>query len=309
MGILSSEELASFKKNGYVVVPSAAPAALVEAAIDAIWQFQQMDPNDPTTWYRKPERENGLPELNGAGMVELYHHPAFWAIRQLPRIHGVFADLWGTEKLWVSIDRCNFNVPNRSGFDFEGFIHWDIDTSLRPLPFGLQGFLSLTDSVVGQGGFQCVPGMSTRLAEWAQTQPAARNPFRPDLTGLDVVEIPTRAGDLLIWNSLLPHGTSPNTSDQPRLVQYLSMAPAQEGDEATKQWRIDAWLHRRAPEGDAFPGDPGDWERHHGTTAALTPLGRKLLGLDSWEGDQGEIVQRPYDRMEGRRRGAPGFAS
>ena len=87
------------------------------------------------------------------------------------------------------------------------------------------------------------------------------------------------------------------------------MAPAQEENEAVRQWRVNSWLHRLAPEGDAFPGDPRHWERQHGTTAALTPLGRKLLGLDSWEEGPIEEVQTPYDRARGRRRGAPGFSS
>ncbi len=309
MRVLTSNDLASFKKDGYLIVPDVVPPEMLQAVIDAVWQFQEMDPKNSQPWYRSPERLNGLPELNGAGMVEMYHHPALWAVRQLPHIHGVFADIWQTEKLWVSIDRCNLNVPNKPGFEFEGFIHWDIDTSLEPLPFDVQGFLSLTDCEQGQGGFQCVPGMPERLAEWVQMQPADRNPHRPDLEGLEVVDVATRAGDLLIWNSLLAHGTSANACDKPRLVQYLSMSPAQEKNEKARQWRIDSWLHRRAPEGDAFPGDSRDWERRLGTTAALTPLGRKLLGLDLWDGEEeGKKDDMPYDQQVGRHRGAPGFS-
>jgi hypothetical protein len=126
--------------------------------------------------------------------------------------------------------------------------------------------------------------------------------------GLEVVDVPTRAGDLLIWNSLLAHGTGANTSDEPRLVQYLSMSPAQEQNEQARQWRVEAWLQRRAPEGEAFPGDPRDWERRCGTTAALGPLGRKLLGLDSWEEEVEEKGGAPYEQKAGRRRGTPGFS-
>ena len=70
-------------------------------------------------------------------------------------------------------------------------------------------------------------------------------------------------------------------------------------------------MHRIAPDGNPFPGDPREWEHQHGTTAALSPLGRKLLGLDSWgdvkdsesEGD----MQTNQER--GRTRATPGFAS
>jgi len=311
MRVLSESDLEFWQENGYVVVHDAAPPENLRAVVDAIWQFQEMDPHDPDTWYRKPERDNGMIELNGSGMVEMYNHPALWANRQLSRIHGAFADIWDTEKLWVTIDRCNLNVPNRPGFEFTGFIHWDIDTSVDPLPFDVQGVLSLTDTVPGQGGFQCVPGMPKRLKEWIKTQPADRDPHKPDLSGLTVETIETQAGDLLIWNSQLPHGVSPNNSDRPRLAQYISMSPAQEQNETARQWRINSWLHRIAPEGNPFPGDPRDWERKQGTTAALTPLGRKLLGLDSWgettDGEDGSDMT--LDQQRGRTRATPGFGS
>ncbi|GIT28684.1 MAG: hypothetical protein Ct9H300mP1_07300 [Planctomycetaceae bacterium] len=69
-------------------------------------------------------------------------------------------------------------------------------------------------------------------------------------------------------------------------------------------------MHRIAPDGNPFPGDPRDWEQQHGTTAALSPLGRRLLGLDSW----GDVDDRNPGDMQtnqerGRTRATPGFAS
>ena len=309
--VFSDADFDHFKHEGYVILHDAAPPENLQAVADAIWAFQQMDPEDSETWYRKPDRLNGMVELNGAGMVEMYNHPALWANRQLPRIHGAFADIWGTEHLWVTIDRANLNVPNREGFAFEGFIHWDIDSSLDPLPFDLQGVLALTDTAPGQGGFHCVPELYRQLPEWRKTQPVDRNPHRPNLDGFEVVNVETRAGDLLIWNSQLPHGTSPNTSSEPRLAQYLSMSPAQQANEQARQWRVDSWLHRVVPEGNPFPGDPRNWEREHGTTAALTPLGRRLLGLDRWESETGDFTEGDMrlDQQRGRGRATPGFAS
>jgi hypothetical protein len=78
-----------------------------------------------------------MPELNRSGMVEIYHHQALWDNRQYPRVRRICRHP-GAEKLWVTIDRANINIPARPT-EFKGFIHWDIDTSLRPLPFELQG--------------------------------------------------------------------------------------------------------------------------------------------------------------------------
>ena len=282
MRVLSQEEQQFWEENGYVILRQAVPPENVKAVVDVIWEFMEMDRDNPETWYRPPERENGMKELNKAGMVELYHHQVLWNNRQHPRIHGAFADIWGTEKLWVTIDRVNLNPPARPDWDFQGFVHWDIDTSLRPVPFEVQGVLSLVDTAVEQGGLQVVPGFHRIFEEWVKTQPADRDPWKPDLSGLKLIPVETKAGDLVIWHSLIPHGTRRNNSNRPRLAQYISMFPASETHETMREERITSWRERLPRQGLAFPGDPRNWEVIHGTTAQLSPLGKKLLGLDRW---------------------------
>jgi hypothetical protein len=293
MRVLSREDLAFWHEHGYVVVHDAVPPEQLLAAIDALWAFAGLDRDDAASWYHDPDKTYREPELAMSGMVEIYHHQALWENRQHPRVYGAFADVWGRDDLWVTFDRANINVPARPGWQFKGFIHWDIDTSAVPMPYDVQGVLSLTDVVPGQGGFQCVPGFHRRIDEWIATQPADRDPFRPDLTGLEVQQIGTRAGDLLIWDSRLPHGTSPNRSDRPRLAQYISMFPADEANDAHRERRLHAWRTRTTPhdpQGFPFPGDPREREARLSSAVKLaeldTPprLGRRLLGLahDRW---------------------------
>jgi hypothetical protein len=61
------------------------------------------------------------------------------------------------------------------------------------------------------------------------------------------------------------------------------MHRAREENAEARERRIRLWQERLCPGGPAFPGDPRRKEELHGTTAELTPLGRKLLGLDLWE--------------------------
>ncbi len=101
--------------------------------------------------------------------------------------------------------------------------------------------------------------------------------------GFDLVKVKMEAGDLLIFNSTQPHGIRPNCSDgKVRLAQYISMMPAEEDNEALRQWRITSWRDRQAPEGYAFPGDPRNWEKTRYERANLSELGEKLLGLRAW---------------------------
>ncbi len=282
MQVLTEQDMTFWRQNGYLIVRNAAPAENVAALVDVIWEFMEMDPDDSETWYRPRDSDDHRPKLKESGMAELYQHQALWDNRQHPRVYGAFADIWNTEKLWVSIDRVNLNPPARPDWDFQGFVHWDIDTSLRPLPNRVQGLLSLVDVSEDAGGLQVVPGFHRRFEQWVKTQPADRDPRLPDMTGLELKSLPMRAGDLVIWHSLLPHGTGRNNSTRPRLAQYISMFPAMEENEAMRQKRISLWRQRKSPDRKFFPGDPRSWESEHGKTAQLTPLGEKLLGLSNW---------------------------
>ena len=43
--------------------------------------------------------------------------------------------------------------------------------------------------------------------------------------GMNIESVPGNAGDLIIWHSALPHSNSSNTTDQPRIAQYITMNP------------------------------------------------------------------------------------
>lgn len=286
MSLLTPEDHAFFRENGYLHVRNVIPKADCDAVVDAIWNFLGMNPNDPEDWYRLP--------LKPGGMIEMYQHPAMWNNRQNPKLYQAFSELLGQEKLWVSIDRVNMKPPSHPDhpeYDHKGFIHWDTDTSKLPTRRGVQGVVYLADTAPNQGGFQCVPALfrdeMRDLAGWIAAQPADRNPHVPDMTHYEVVPIPGEAGDLIIWDSWLAHGNGHNLSDKPRLAQFISMRPAPTEPNAEteehRQHRIRCWQNRMPPGNSVFPGDPREIEQKFGTTAELTPLGRKLLGLDPWE--------------------------
>lgn len=281
--VLSEDEYAYWQTNGYVVIPQAIPEKNVTDTVNFLWEFMELDPADPESWNKPQAREIRMAELNNAGMVEAYNHPTLWANRQCERVYDAFVDIWDRDDLWVTIDRANLNTPNRGLRPFDGFIHWDCDTTLEPPPINAQGVLSLVDTDEEVGGFQCVPEIFADFDQWKRGQPADRDGWRPDLGTFEPTFVPLKAGDLLIWNSLLAHGIRANRSNRPRIAQYISMTPADEANGTLRDWRIRSWKDRIAPQGDAFPGDPRNWEQTRYQTAPLTPLGEKLLGLTSWQ--------------------------
>ncbi|HRW09954.1 MAG TPA: phytanoyl-CoA dioxygenase family protein [Caldilineaceae bacterium] len=250
-------------ENGYVIIPNAVPPEQLQAVIDSIWQYTGKDPNNSESWYQAPL-------LEGA-MVNMSHSQSMWDNRQSPLLHEVFTELWGTEKLWVVLDRVNMNPPVRSGWDHSGFLHWDMDPTKAPEPM-FQAVLYLTDTTAEMGGFQCAPGSHHRLLEWQATHSPEEGAPREDTTGdwmmkkshpikdwvmqgLETKAIEGKAGDFLIWNVALLHGNGRNVSDRPRLAQYISLTPEGttrannlvHGGEELRKARIDSWQNGAYP--------------------------------------------------------------
>jgi hypothetical protein len=281
--VLSQADWEHWAKKGYVVVRQAVPAANVKPLVDLLWKFDEKNPSDPSTWYAPQRRDHIMKELNNTGMLEIYNHQCLWNNRMEQRVYDAFVDIWDREDLWVTIDRANLNPPKKVKGNPNGFIHWDVDTSIQPPPIGVQGVLSLQKQDGDVGGFQCVPYLFEHFDEWVKTQPADRDPKHPDMTGLSAINIDMEPGDLLIFNSLLAHGVRPNHSgNRVRMAQYISMQPADYEDQALIKERVRLWRELDHPQRDAFPGDPRQWEKHNAKTATLTPLGEKLLGLTHW---------------------------
>ncbi len=282
--VLTIEQWNFWKEQGYVVIKNIVPREQAENTANFLWEFEDKKSNDKNTWYTAPRAEMKMKELAGTGMVEAYNNQHLWNNRQTKKLYDAFVDIWGTEKLWVTIDRANLNFPMRPGHEYKGFIHWDYDPDTKPQ--NVQGVLALNDQTdENMGGFQCIPWLFRNYDTWKLTQPADRNHFKPDTTGLEdkIVKVPMEAGDLLIFNSAEPHGIRANRSkDKVRIAQYVSMMPAQEENAALKEWRVNSWKNSIAPEGYAFPGDPRNWEQTKYERAKLSELGEKLVGLKKW---------------------------
>ena len=269
MDVLSREELDFFAEQGYVVARQVIDRDQAERTGQAVWAFTGMDPDDPETWY--PEDRRGI-------MVEIYHHQTMWDNRTAPRVHRAFSQIWGTDKLWVSHDRASINPPALDKDAPEHNLHWDASFDKRPLSFGVQGVLYLSDTPAEQGPFICVPGFHQRLEAWLDELPEGANPREQDLLALGTRRIGAEAGDLVIWRTALPHTASVNRGDAPRVAQYITMSPAGEGEEA-RRLRTDFWQRRLSGLGRYAE----EREHHEEKTAELTSVGRKLAGVDLWD--------------------------
>lgn len=218
--VLSDDDLAFFKANGYIVLNNAVPQEDCLKTIDVICDFLDIDKNNPASWYKHNDAWQGI-------MVQLFQHPLINKNRNSEKIRGAYEQLWKTKNIWLTADRVGFNPPETDQWKFPGpDLHWDCSLQL-PIPFGLQGILYLNDVAANQGAFTLVPDFQHRIKDWLASLPPGADSRKQDLHALGSKPITGQAGDFIIWQQALPHGSSPNTALQPRYVQYINYLPVE----------------------------------------------------------------------------------
>ena len=282
MKVFTKQQLEFWKENGYVIVRQAVPLENCHAAAAALWEFSQMSPDDPESWCIAMETDRV--KHKEILYVNMCHHQALWNNRQYPRVHQAYAEIWGTEKLWVELQGGSISPPETPGFyEYSPLrLHWDIDLIKDPLKFNVNGLLYLTDTAENQGAWMCIPKFHHNIESWIKNIPENVS-FKDSIQIYQdqAISVPGQTGDLILWDLRIPHAPGINTSDKPRVVQYMPMRPGNEDNAERRQQRVDAWKGRLVRgKGDNFVA--GIETSLMKTPAHLTELGEKLLGSRSW---------------------------
>src|SRR5208283_2834374 len=61
--VLSEKDWDFWIANGYVVIKNAVPKEQAKRLADYLWEYEEKDADDPTTWYRKPNVDMQMKEL------------------------------------------------------------------------------------------------------------------------------------------------------------------------------------------------------------------------------------------------------
>jgi Phytanoyl-CoA dioxygenase (PhyH) len=265
-------DTAHLREFGWTRICGAVPVGLCERLVAALEGELGVPVHDAGRW----DEYGGEPR----DLVPMWGHQAQWDIRQHPNLHRIWATLWGTDRLRVSLDSCRFTPPWKLGHAEPYEIHWDHDPRNAAMAM-FQGVLALTDTDADQGGFRCIPSLYRNREAWPSKPVIDGNGeenWIAPAAGREIVHVPAAAGDLIAWDSRLAHGNSKNMSAVPRIAFYVMMGPAVDGvfsQAAIESWRTGRcvpWWHNRPGYDRIEPWPP----------ASLTELGRRLLGLENW---------------------------
>eukprot|EP01127_Copromyxa_protea_P005205 TRINITY_DN150_c1_g1_i3.p1 TRINITY_DN150_c1_g1~~TRINITY_DN150_c1_g1_i3.p1 ORF type:complete len:344 (-),score=46.68 TRINITY_DN150_c1_g1_i3:72-1103(-) len=109
-----------YEDFGFVIINNVVTSQEVEDTVDEIWTFLEakewtttgckVDRNDSSTWSKDYFPANAVGIL-GSGPA---FGPCTWRNRQNPNIYKIFSTIYGTPKLWVSLDRWGLMRPTKN---------------------------------------------------------------------------------------------------------------------------------------------------------------------------------------------------
>jgi hypothetical protein len=195
--------LKDLEERGYCVIPEVLSRAEAEVLYQRVWHefIEKAWPNckmdDRSNWKETFPMHNKLGIFAGpAGQTQV-----MWDVRQDPRIVAIFAQIWKTTDLIVSMDGMSIMCPSEIREEYfgpwphvdqgtnkrqDGATHNNLppigfvsESSLSTQPFTIQGQFLFEDSFDGDGGFYCIPKSHLRFEE-----------FSPFLEALETLDAP-----------------------------------------------------------------------------------------------------------------------
>lgn len=243
---LGAAKLAAFRRDGFVV----ARGLLTPREIADLTRWTEelaSAPEEPGRQMVYGEQSILAPERRLIQRIENFcpFHAGFDALLAHGRLIAAAAQLFG-EPAAMFKDKINFKMPGGDGFK----AHQDQQAGWsRYASLFITALVAIDAATVENGCLEIAAGQHRRgllAPEWRPLEPA-------DMTGFELKPLPTQSGDVVFFDSYVPHASSPNLTGTQRRVLYVTYNRASEGD------------HRERYFGEKRAAFPPDVERQPGT--------------------------------------------
>lgn len=228
MQMIDAGAAAHFDAEGFLHVPGGLGAdalAQVSGWIDALAAAPEVSGG---VWKYHEAGEGTGPRLLSRIENFVPHHDGLAAFLTEGALPAAVAALFGEGAILFK-DKVNFKLPGGAGFE----PHQDVQAGWSA--YGrrhISVLVALDPMTVENGCLEVMPaahrnGLLGRLWEpltEAETPSAA---YRP---------VPCAAGDLLFFDSFLPHRSAPNRTDRPRRALYVTYNAQSDGDQRTRYY-------------------------------------------------------------------------
>jgi 2-aminoethylphosphonate dioxygenase len=223
-GPLGSDQLAEYHRTGWLLARGFVTALELESISRWMGELLALpeEPGKHMVYYE--------PNLAGGGKrvvqrIENFcpFHAAFDAFVRGGKLRGAVDQLIGQPGCLFK-EKINFKMPGGAGFE----PHQDQQAGWSRYARKFLTALVTIDRATVENGCLEIPdiGRFTGLIgeEWRPLSAA-------EMGGFSLVPVPTEPGDVLFFDSYLPHASKPNLTDRPRRILYLTYNAAQDGDQ------------------------------------------------------------------------------
>ena len=250
---LTEEQLKFWDENGYLVLTDYFTPEQVEDLNSWVEDLESR-PETPGKWMKYFETPANDPTGRQLCRVEnfLQYHEGFAGLLEGERVIGILSELMGEQAVLFK-EKINFKLPGGSGFT----AHQDAPAfTTFNQQYHITMMVSIDASNPENGCLEMVPGRHKEGLLHTAPDGTIDLEFADTLTW---IPLPTQAGDMVFFDSYIPHRSHANVSDRPRRACYITYNKASEGSH-----REDYYRHKREvfpPDVERIPGkeygDPG----------------------------------------------------
>jgi ectoine hydroxylase-related dioxygenase (phytanoyl-CoA dioxygenase family) len=269
--VLTDEEVAQYQEQGYVLVKGVLSPAESARYRQIILDMVPRDLTIPTHWGAnagriKPYHEDGRQSFETPELLPLLFNE---------RLYAAAVQLLGDHRLRAFDASLGITIRNASSRDnplsqtphLDCSVPADVPFRFTPEEVQVGGCYYFTEVLPTGGGIHVMPGGHRWVEEQVRAAGGGLDGRRlfdgwKRLADVETVEVTGGAGDFALLHHLMPHGASHNRLPTARVAQF------------TRFTRAD---HPHYPQ---RPAEPGRWSSEQ--LAVMTPLGRRLLGVDPW---------------------------
>jgi 2-aminoethylphosphonate dioxygenase len=229
-GPFTPAELAAYRRDGFLVVRHAFTAHQVtqlRAWTDEVQAYPEL-PGAGYMIYGEPSlTEPGRRLIN---RVENFYpaHAGFKALFDGEALLGRAAALLG-EPAVLFKDKINFKLAGGDGFKphQDQQAGWSVYARLF-----VTALVAIDPATPENGCLELAAGQHTRGMIGEEWKPLTE----AELRGVEFVASPTAPGDVVFFDSYVPHRSGPNLSSEPRRVLYVTYNRLAEGDQRARYY-------------------------------------------------------------------------
>lgn len=240
--------LDELEEKGYCIIDNILSKDEIELSLDYFHD-----------WFNSYSQIKESYNINPHGILKFFevgHQRHAWFIRTRPAVQDVFKQLWKTDELVVSYDGTCY-IPKDIHKKNNIWTHTDQAPNKKGLVC-YQGFVSLTENkdrtfVVYEGSHKlheiyCDEKKLIDNKNWLLIDHEYLEKIKETKRILHV-----KAGSMVIWDSRTFHQNQYGTTQEERIVQYISFLPKKYRNKKMEEKRYKYFLERRTTSHWAYP--------------------------------------------------------